>query len=482
MRTFDRGRLHPATKLAYGVGALSDSIKTFSFTTFLLFYYTTVLGLPGTLLGLAMSVGLVWDASVDPLIGHLSDRSTARVGRRHGFMMAGALCAGASFIAVFNPPSGLSNGQLFVWVLASSLFVRSSISLFKIPYSALGAELAPDYDERTSISAYRSAAVLAGTLLCMAAAFLYFLPNDTASGGADAKFARDSYGVMGIAFGAAITVFGLVATFGTLRARHCFTASAGTHTDSLPVGRAVFATLSDTAFRVLVVSSALSVMAAAINAALAMHFLTYHARISGSGAVTLCFSAFYAGALAGVAAWTRAAQWFEKYQVLTATTLVTALVMSAGYWLVGDGRPFGTGNLNVLMAGNALVGFFSIAGSMMVPSMLADVTARDELLTGRRREGVFFGVHSFGLQLSGGLAVLVAAVLVDRFANLVPGQTEQSAATVEHLALIATVLPAVILACAGIVAARYSLTRGEVESIQRQLTAVAEPPQVGVYR
>src|SRR5919108_5920539 len=94
--------------IAYSVGGLSDSIKTFSFTTFLLFYYTTVLGLPGTLLGLAMALGLLWDAAVDPLIGHASDRASLRLGRRHGFMLIGAIVAGISFTAVFNPPSGLT--------------------------------------------------------------------------------------------------------------------------------------------------------------------------------------------------------------------------------------------------------------------------------------------------------------------------------------------------------------------------------------
>ena len=105
MNASDADRVAVSTKMAYSVGALSDAIKTFCFTTFLLFYYTTVLGLPGTLLGLAMSVGLVWDAAVDPLIGHLSDGSTVSLGRRHAFMLAGAVCAGASFIAVFNPPA-----------------------------------------------------------------------------------------------------------------------------------------------------------------------------------------------------------------------------------------------------------------------------------------------------------------------------------------------------------------------------------------
>ncbi|MEO7272329.1 MAG: MFS transporter, partial [Vicinamibacterales bacterium] len=170
-----------ATKLAYAVGGLSDSLKTFSFTTFLLFYYTTVLGLPGTLLALAMSVGLVWDAAVDPLIGHFSDQATIRFGRRHSFMLAGAVCAGASFVAVFNPPAGLSTTALFAWLMVSSLALRSSNSLFMVPYAALGAELTSDYDERTSISGYRAGTIIVGTLLATAAAFLGVLRNDPAA-------------------------------------------------------------------------------------------------------------------------------------------------------------------------------------------------------------------------------------------------------------------------------------------------------------
>jgi GPH family glycoside/pentoside/hexuronide:cation symporter len=464
------------TKLAYGIGALSDSIKTFSFTTFLLFYYTTVLGLPGTLLGLAMSVGLVWDAAVDPLIGHVSDRATVKFGRRHTFMLVGAVCAGASFIAVFNPPSGLSTGALFAWLMASSLCLRSSNSLFMVPYYALGAELTMDYHERTSISGYRAGSVLAGTLVATAAAFLLFLPNEAAGGG-DAKFTRDSYASMGMAFGLAITIAGLVATFGTPRERPERASSAAAQGRGVSaLRRTVLGTLRHRSFRVLVLSSALSLMAAAINAALAMHFLTYHARIVASQAITVYFVAFYAGALAGVFVWVRVTRWIEKHQVYAATTMVTAFVMSAGYWLVGEGRPFGTGHVSILLVGNGLAGFFGTAAAVIVPSMMADVTAQDEVDTGRRRDGIFFGIYSFGQQLSGGLAVLIAGILVDRVAGLVPAQAEQSAITVERLAMISNLLPAVILAGAAVVALRYRLTRREVQSIQRELVMSAERP------
>lgn len=456
-------RVSAATKLAYGIGALGDAIKTFGFTTFLLFYYTTVLGLPGALLGLAMSVGLVWDAAVDPLIGHLSDRATAKFGRRHTFMLAGAVCAGASFVAVFNPPAGLTTGALFAWLMASSLCLRSSNSLFMVPYYALGAELTDDYHERTSISGYRAAAVIAGTLLVTAAAFLVFFPGESAAG-TGPRFEPSAYTSMGIAFGAAIAAVGLAATFGTLHERSRLArSSAGAREGTLL--RTILGALSNRSFRVLVLSSSLSFMAAAINAALAMHFLTYHARITASHAITLYFIAFYTGALTGVLTWVRLTRWLEKHHVFAATTIVTAVVMSAGYWLIGEGRPFGTGAVSIVALCSGLAGFFGIAAAVIVPSMMADITAQDELDTGRRRDGVFFGVYSFGQQISAGLGVLIAGVLVDRFAGLVPAQAAQSATTIERLALISNVLPALILASAGLLALKYRLSRAKVESV-----------------
>ena len=473
----DDGRqVGPATKLAYGIGALSDSIKIFCFTTFLLFYYTTVLGLPGTWLALAMSVGLVWDAAVDPLIGHLSDGARLRFGRRHGFMLVGAVCAGASLVAVFNPPSGLPTGLLFTWLMVSSLCLRSSNSLFMVPYYALGAELTTDYHERTSISGYRAGAVLAGTLLATGAAFLLFLPDQGATG-PDSKFSRDSYESMGLAFGAAITVVGLVATFGTLGQRGRLGSSPAARSSARALPRTILATLRDPSFRVLICSSSLCVMASAINAALSMHFLTYHARIAGSEAMTSYFGGFYVGAMAGVVTWVRVARWMDKHRLYATATFLSALMISGGYWLIGEGRPFGTGRLSVLVAGTFLAGFFGTATAVVVPSMLADLTALEELRSGRRREGLLFGIYSFSQQIASGLAVLVAGVAVDRFAGLLPAQARQSATTIDRLAMISNLLPAALLVGAGILALRHRLTQQEVQSIQRELAAPVACPR-----
>jgi GPH family glycoside/pentoside/hexuronide:cation symporter len=469
-----RAQVSLATKLAYGVGGLSDSIKTFSFITFLFFYYTTVLGLPGSLLGLAMAVGLVWDAAIDPLIGHLSDRIAPKLGRRHTFMFVGAVCAGASFIAVFNPPAGLSTGLLFAWLMGSSFCLRSSNSLFMVPYSALGAELSTDYHERTTISGYRAGLVLLGTLGSTAAAFLVFFPSN-AGMGVDPKFQRASYQSMGVAFGLAMMLVGLAATFGTLRARPQTAEPTGAANSTLRC--TVLAAFRNHSFRMLVLCSSLSVMAAAINGALAMHFLTYHARIEPGQGFTLYFAAFYAAAVAGVFVWVRVARRMEKHHLYAAATLITAFVMSGGYWLIGEGRLFGTGNMWAVIVGNALAGFFGIGAAVIAPSMMADVTAQDELTAGRRRDGVFFGVYSFGQQISTGLAIVIAGVLVDRFARLVPAQASQSALTAERLALTFSLIPAALLVVAAAVALRYRQPSEQPQYGRGELVISAERPE-----
>ena len=229
-------------------------------------------------------------------------------------------------------------------------------------------------------------------------------------------------------------------------------------------------------------SNSLFAMATAINAALAMHFLTYHARIDASRSFTLFFVALYVGAIAGVSIWVRVAKWIEKNHLYAATTLLTALVISSGYWLVGEGRPFGTGHPWILVLVNGLAGFFGSAIAVLVPSMMADLTAYDEARSGRRRDGIFFGIYSFAQQFSSGLAVLVAGLLVDHFAGLVPAQADQSALTVERLAMISNLLPAVILAAASSIALRYRLTREGLREVLAEPADAAEPAHWNIAR
>ena len=97
-----------SSKLGFGIGQLAEGVTLGAFSTFLLFYFNQILHVSGTLTGIALGIALFCDAITDPIAGSISDRLETRWGRRHPMMMGAAFPLGISIIALFNPPTGMS--------------------------------------------------------------------------------------------------------------------------------------------------------------------------------------------------------------------------------------------------------------------------------------------------------------------------------------------------------------------------------------
>jgi GPH family glycoside/pentoside/hexuronide:cation symporter len=462
-----RPRLDMPTRLYYAAGDVPNAIKMITAGIFGFFFYTSVMGLPGSLVGIAGAIGLVWDAVIDPYIGHVSDRSRSRWGRRHAFMLAGALTMGLGFWLSFAPPRGLSTWALFAWVLATGFVVRTASSVYRVPYFALGAELSRDYDERTRITGLRGVLGVLASMATAALSFVLFFPNRDAG---DPKLNYDGYPAMGLAFGAAMTVFALATTYGTRSWAHVGAAApAARPAPSRHFAAASLDCLRNRSFRVLFATSSLFFLSVSINATLSIHFFTYYVDVTDSKALSALKVAFYLAGLIGVFFWVRASSRLQKHRLYLMGTLSAGLVMLAVYFLMGEGHLLGKGHVTALIVFNALVGFFASTLWFVPAALVADVVDEDELATGERREGSFFGLYSFGQQLAGGLALVLTGVLVDGFAGLVPGQAEQSAQTVQRIGLLYAVLPGTLLLIASAWALRYDLGRARVAEIQRAL-------------
>jgi len=426
------------------------------------------MGLPASLVGLAGGIGLAWDAAIDPYIGHISDRARFRWGRRHAFMLVGALTMGIGFWASFAPPRGLSTTALFLWLLGTGFVARTAVSVFQVPYLALGAEMSRDYDERTSITALRGFLAVGGALAVGSLSFLLFFPNRTA--GVDPKLHHAGYAAMGLVVGAVMTLLSLLVTLGTWRWRHA--PAAADETAPLAPGR-FFASFAEclhrSSFRALFASSTLFHLGISMSAALSIHFLTHYARVTDSPALGGFQVAFYVAGLAGIVFWLRVSRVMEKNVLYLLGTVATAAAMLAVFLLIGEGHALGTGNVRALVVGHALVGFFGSTLWFVPAALIADVVDEDELATGQRREGAFFGLYSFGQQLATGLALLLTGVLVERFAGLVPGQAAPSAQTVWRIGLLYGGVPAALILAAAATALPYRVGRREMAAIQLKL-------------
>ena len=161
-------------RIAFGLGSYAEGIKSGAFSYFLLFYYNQALGLSGSLSGVALAVALLFDAITDPLVGSLSDRHRSRWGRRHPFMYGSAVPFALVFYLLFVPPAGLGQTGLFAWLLFFSLATRAALTFYSVPHMTLGAELTPDYDERTTLAAVRAFLSIGGGVSVVLGGFGFF--------------------------------------------------------------------------------------------------------------------------------------------------------------------------------------------------------------------------------------------------------------------------------------------------------------------
>ena len=173
-------RVSIKTKFFYGTGAAAEAAIGIVFNTFNFLFYNNVLGLSGTLTGLAVTIAVIFDAVSDPVMGSISDRWHSKLGRRHPFLYLSAVPLGVCFFAVYSPPEGLEQFGLFLWFTVFTIGLRISLTFYHVPHLALGAELSDDYKERSVIYAYNSIFMMVGGSIAFFAAWTWF---GTAEGG-----------------------------------------------------------------------------------------------------------------------------------------------------------------------------------------------------------------------------------------------------------------------------------------------------------
>jgi glycoside/pentoside/hexuronide:cation symporter, GPH family len=449
----------------YGIGEIPVTATMVLLGLFLLFFYNSVMGMSAPLVGIATAAGLVLDAILDPFIGYRSDRSRHRLGRRRSFMLAGAATMGICFALLFCPPRSLGSAGLFLWLFACSMLFRFTTAVYRIPYLSLGAELSHDYDVRTMIMAVRAICGLAGALIAGGLSFLLFFRDAAAI--SDPKLNYGNYPAMGVAFGALLSIAGLIAFWSTSGHRDSTIPDLGARARGFLSGFRI--TMRNRDFRAVWLSFTLFYTAVVLNASLAVHFLTWCAGITDSAMFSVVETAFGIGAAGGVLLWMAVARRSEKRNSYILGMLGTALLLGAASLLIGPHKPLGVGHAGPLIAGYALAGIFASALWVLPPSMLADITDQDELATGSRREGIYFGVLNFGEKIASGAAVLLSGFLLHYFVQLAPATSMQTPSAVARLSLLYGTLPALLLLGSIVFIASYALDRATACGIQRQL-------------
>jgi glycoside/pentoside/hexuronide:cation symporter, GPH family len=204
------------TKVLFSLGWPVEYIVLRSLELFVLFYYTQVLGLPGTLAGLALFIAMLVDAFADPAIGSFSDNlQNSKFGRRHSLMFLAPIPLGIALVALFSPPGDMGQWPLFAWLVSTTVAVRFLCGLYVVPYSAQLAELTKDPAERASLQLYKSIAQTLFDSAMLAIAFnFFFIKREDGSGG---QLDPSTYLPFALTLSAALILTTSISALGTWR-------------------------------------------------------------------------------------------------------------------------------------------------------------------------------------------------------------------------------------------------------------------------
>ncbi len=404
---------------SYGVGAIPDSIKNFAWDLFILFLYTQVYGLSGTLTGVALLIALAVDAVSDPYVGFLSDRSQGtRFGRRHTFMLFAAIPFGFSFYALFVPPEGLAQIGLFAWLLIFAILNRLFITVYFVPFKAVGAELSRDVGMRPKIIAFGTIGLTVARIGMPLLAFGYFFLES-------AEYSRGqldpaNYPPFAATFAAIAVVAMLIGIVGTLKpVRGIERMEPPTPKPRVGLVEALQAvvaamTVTPNVRRTLLLAIVVFFSIVSISV-LKVHLVTYHwqtpadlttwlvsAQYIGGGIGALCL-------LLGVKVVNRKLAIGVGMSGFTGLSALAVLLPIFGLLPPPASRELAYALIGIFLVAGLLLGVYLVA----VASLSADVADEHEVNTGKRQQALISGFGSFAIKAADAVMTFLTGVYLD---------------------------------------------------------------------
>ncbi|HUI70704.1 MAG TPA: MFS transporter [Spirochaetia bacterium] len=430
------------TKLGFGVCDLGGNLFFTIMGFYLLNFMTDVARLGAGLAGTAMLIGKICDALTDPTVGYLSDRTRSRWGRRRPWMFWGAIFLFFTMILQYTNPHIENQVWLFIYMALAYCLLTTAFTMVNIPYGSLTPELTPDFDERTTLNAFRMSFAVVGTfigagvVLKLAGAFA---SPDT---GWTAMATVMGAVMLGTSF---ITVFTVKEP---ARAREEATGQQGI--------RATYAA----AFRNRPFVLALSAFALHIGGTAVIQgaLIFYFKYIYGGGAsFEFALICLLAPVLVFIPAWTFISKRIGKKW---SYNIGMALVIVAVFAIFLFARQAGPTFFYIVMA-VAGVGFST--HYVMPWSIVPDAVELDYAETGVRREGAFYGIWNFMNKVAVAVANVITGWVLAGFGYVAnAAQTEPAKLGIQ---LLVGPIAAVFFIAGVIVLSFYPITKKYYETV-----------------
>jgi sugar (glycoside-pentoside-hexuronide) transporter len=441
-------RLHVGRKTVYGTGDFTVNTVLVSLNiVYVSYFLTQVAGLRPELAGLVQLIGRAVDAFTDPAMGRWSDRCAWKLGRRRPFFLIGAIPFGVSFAMLWAPVATESQLAMFGYYTAVYVALSLSMTVLSVPYLALQPEMAIGYDARTSLNMYRNVGSLVGVLMGAAA----LRPLAGVLGGGAQGFAT-----AGILLGVMLALpWFAVYAFTWERPNFQTRAPQVTFREGLTI------LLANRNFRRLTGLYLCGRIALDLIGAMLILYFTFWIGRSGDFEITMIL--FVSAICLSLPAW----MWFARRSEKRTIFQVGSLWWAISLVVILLAQPEWPRFILLTLVPISAIGYAMV--DLMPWSMLGEVVDEDDLQTGERREGVYYGFFMFLRKLAGTVAVALAMALLgwlgfDR-------QSEQNDSVLMAIRLLTSVGPAVFLLFSVWISRGYGLSREAHAEILTRLEA-----------
>lgn len=453
-------------KFLYGSGEWGISSIGMMRSIFYAIYLTDVVGLEPRLASFGALTGIIWDAINDPIVGYLTDRLSTRWGRRRPFLLWFAIPFGFSFIILWSAPNWENQAALLIYVTLAFMLADTLQTLISVPFLSLTPELAPGYDERTTLTSYRTVFQLVASLAVVIAA-----PSIVDAALVRGYSQQQGFMLVGALFGftGAIPLL--------LLAYFVRETSTPEQTEAMPFRDILRVAWRNVPFRYAAGMFMLNWSAVDMIAVAFPYFLLYWVaqgdlleQVNFFGFKLALESAFFGILLLVcmlfVPFWLWMAKKYNKRQ---------AYIMGMIFWVIVQLLIFTIPphNIPYLLTVAALAGIGVSAAYVLPDSLFSDIIEWDELLTRRRQEGIYFGARAFIRKLTGAFIIFITLQALGWSGYQTPPESvtnfPQSESALLMIRLLVSPLGAIMLFGAVIFAWLFPLTRERYERIQNLL-------------
>ena len=400
-------RLSTSKKIGYGFGNLGFSAVSQTISTLLMFFGTSVAGIPGTLVGLCVAIGTVWDAVTDPIVGFISDGSSNYgMGRRERYILVASFFMALSNMLIWCLPLNLGNWQKFSWLLVALLIYETAETFFATPYSALGYEMTNDKYDSTSIQAAKSVFSLIGMIL-PSILMIVFMEKTTE---------RIGYIKIGLCTSILIIVTTLICVLTLNRKNKKLILNYPIFQKRQSVWTAFsvfFDFFRNKRYCAMIVGYSISTLATAMLTSLGLHVFTYSFHFTSSQ-ISILLLCLLMGAIFAQLFISKIA--FKKGKINTLILFISIIILGVGFlsvlFLV---RTFLTSVINfyICIPLVLICGFGSGALYSLPFSIFSDIISEENAANKTNQTATFSGVMTFMFKISNALSLFLIGLILD---------------------------------------------------------------------